>query len=56
VSWDTDKAYPALRCGLDALAAGRLNRQMLERSARRLGGLAAAKPGAADTNRAGSRS
>jgi beta-N-acetylhexosaminidase len=55
VSWDTDKAYPALRCALDALAAGRLSRQMLERSARRLDGLAG-KPGAADTNRAGSHS
>ncbi|HTB46609.1 MAG TPA: glycoside hydrolase family 3 N-terminal domain-containing protein, partial [Acetobacteraceae bacterium] len=52
VSWDTDKAYPALRFALDALAAGRLNRQMLERSAARLDRLAAAKPGSNDGNSA----
>jgi beta-N-acetylhexosaminidase len=44
VSWDTDKAYPALRCALDALAAGRLSRQMLQRSAARLDRLATTKP------------
>ena len=55
VSWDTDKAYPALRCALDAFAAGRLNRQMLERSAQRLDRLTATKPGSADLNRAGAR-
>jgi beta-N-acetylhexosaminidase len=53
VSWDTDKAYPALRCALDALAAGRLNRQMLERSAARLDRLAAARPRSNDGNSAG---
>jgi beta-N-acetylhexosaminidase len=36
VSWDTDKVYPALRCALDALEAGRLDRAMLDRSALRL--------------------
>jgi beta-N-acetylhexosaminidase len=45
VSWDTDKAYPAMRCGLDALTAGRLSRQMLERSAARLDRLAGIKAG-----------
>lgn len=52
VSWDTDKAYPALRFALDALAAGRLNRQILERSAARLDRLAAARPGSNDGNSA----
>lgn len=36
VSWDTDKIYPALRCALDALDAGRLDREALARSAQRL--------------------
>ncbi|WP_158304379.1 glycoside hydrolase family 3 N-terminal domain-containing protein [Beijerinckia indica] len=36
VSWDADKIYPALRCGLDALNAGRLDRAMLKQSAQRL--------------------
>jgi beta-N-acetylhexosaminidase len=36
VSWDTDKVYPALRCALDALDAGRLDRAILRESARRL--------------------
>jgi beta-N-acetylhexosaminidase len=44
VSWDTDKAYPALRCALDALSAGRLSRSMLQQSAARLDRLAATKP------------
>jgi beta-N-acetylhexosaminidase len=50
VSWDTDKAYPALRCALDALAAGRLNRQMLQQSAAQLDRLATAnaKPSGGD--------
>jgi beta-N-acetylhexosaminidase len=41
VSWDTDKVYPALRCSLDALDAGRLDRATLRDSARRLDRLAA---------------
>lgn len=36
VSWDTDKIYPALRCALDALDAGRLDPAMLKQSAERL--------------------
>jgi beta-N-acetylhexosaminidase len=44
VSWDTDKEYPALRCALDALSAGRLSRQMLQQSAARLDRLAIAPP------------
>jgi beta-N-acetylhexosaminidase len=36
VSWDAGKAYPALRCALDALDARRLNDEMLRRSAERL--------------------
>jgi beta-N-acetylhexosaminidase len=44
VSWDTDKAYPALRCALDALSAGRLSRQMLQQSAARLDRLTTTKP------------
>ena len=53
VSWDTDKAYPALRCALDALAAGRLSRQMLERSAARLDRLATIKPRPTDVDGGG---
>jgi beta-N-acetylhexosaminidase len=44
VSWDTDKAYPALRCALDALSAGRLSRQMLQQSAARLDRPTTTKP------------
>jgi beta-N-acetylhexosaminidase len=40
VSWDTDKAYPALRCALQADAEGRLDHAMLRQSARRLDTLA----------------
>jgi beta-N-acetylhexosaminidase len=36
VSWDTDKAYPALRCALQAEADGRLDHTMMRQSARRL--------------------
>jgi beta-N-acetylhexosaminidase len=36
VSWDTDKVYPALRCALDALDAGRLDQNALRQSAKRL--------------------
>ena len=36
VSWDTDKVYPALKCALDALDAGRLDLMMLGASAQRL--------------------
>ena len=36
VAWDTDDVYPALQCGLAALAAGWLDPAMLDASARRL--------------------
>jgi beta-N-acetylhexosaminidase len=43
VSWETDKIYPALQCALAALDAGRLDRDMLQRSAQRLDRLEKAK-------------
>jgi beta-N-acetylhexosaminidase len=36
VAWDTDKAYPALACALNAMAAGRLDPTTLMQSTRRL--------------------
>ena len=36
ISWETDKIYPALQCALRALDQGRLDREMLKRSAQRL--------------------
>jgi len=44
VSWDTDKTYPAMRCALEALAAGRLDPAALRRSERRLNRLAQMAP------------
>jgi beta-N-acetylhexosaminidase len=36
ISWDTNKVYPALRCALDAVDAGRLDPTVLKQSAQRL--------------------
>jgi hypothetical protein len=36
VTWDTGKVYPALRCAIEALDAGRLDPAALKRSAERL--------------------
>jgi beta-N-acetylhexosaminidase len=48
VSWETDKIYPALQCALAALDAGRLDREMLKRSAERLDRLETTKAGAVE--------
>jgi beta-N-acetylhexosaminidase len=40
VSWDPSKVYPALRCALNALDAGRIDRTVLKESAGRLDRLA----------------
>jgi beta-N-acetylhexosaminidase len=44
VSWNVDKAYPAMRCALEALDGGRLNLTTLQQSARRLDELARQAP------------
>jgi beta-N-acetylhexosaminidase len=44
VSWDIDKAYPAIRCALAARDAGRLDLAVLRESARRLDRLTAGPP------------
>lgn len=49
VAWDTQKVYPAMRCALDALAAGRLDAATLQESAQQLDRLTqAAAPGQRD--------
>jgi beta-N-acetylhexosaminidase len=42
VSWDTDKVYPAMRCAIEAMDAGRLDPATMASSARRIEVLAAA--------------